>query len=691
MERNITPGTSDISSASSPNKATVEYHHEENHVINDHDKEIEDIINTYDPHEIASNEQLYTYEIDKSLRNPDDRNTSICLPEGRLLRSKQYTQQSNHIRCIYHIQIDHKVTPQPKRIIYHYASQDPVEGGEWRQAYKSELQSHIQNESWDMKPIISDDPDILKKTVKLQVICNLKRPEGNNPPKKKVRFVLCGNKQDESTYGLTYSPTLPYDILRILFAEAVTSRRHIVILDISTAYLNAKIDFDIYVELPSHMEKDNHRKRLGQKVVHKVQKAIYGLKQAGRQWYLTLVSFLTKIGFKERGDIPCVLIKSDESGNAAIIIGFFVDDMIITGTSETALAELVRTMKNQFKLKVTEKDNNGYKNILGINFKERRDKKTQKLLSIDLDMSQYIKKLVEKLGMTKTFKSFRNISTPLTPNFQFDMEQEKQMHMNEEEMANEINYFRETIGAIQYIANTLRPDVTYAANYLSKFCLHPHPKIKSEIIRTIKYIYQTREYKIRYTNYDKDISKNVITGYSDADYASDPNTRKSTLAGIFMMNGGPVAWFSRVSKFMANSSTDAEVAAMVETGNLYTHYREVMTYLNLLDLRYSTQDEVKSLSKETGCKEILEPLLLYVDNSSALYLSQKGTTNGKTKHMGVRVARAHDIATNENIRFKHIGTTEMLADILTKPVSAQVMNKIIGDVMCVDEAKVRNA
>ncbi|TID28024.1 hypothetical protein CANINC_002705, partial [Pichia inconspicua] len=126
---------------------------------------------------------------------------------------------------------------------------------------------------------------------------------------RKVKIVLRGDRQDESTYSNKYSPTLPYDLLRIILAECVQSKRHSVFLDISTAYLNAEIDHDIYVEFPAVIEENKPTVTLCEKVVHKVKRAIYGLKQSGRLWYQRLTNFLTSIGFKRREDIPCVLIK----------------------------------------------------------------------------------------------------------------------------------------------------------------------------------------------------------------------------------------------------------------------------------------------------------------------------------------------------------------------------------------------
>ncbi|TID29491.1 hypothetical protein CANINC_001928, partial [Pichia inconspicua] len=646
----------------------------------------------------ASKENVVETKVDKELQDYFNPKDTISLPEGRLLRSRFQFKGINAVKLSPNFSKQPGELPSTKRIIYQVVSKDPVEGPEWVAAFNNELNSHMQNGSWETNPIVTGDPEILKRTVKLAIICNEKRAATGERPKKKVRFVLRGDRQDESTYSNTYSPTLPYDLLRIILAECVQSKRYSVFLDISTAYLNAEIDHDIYVELPTVLEKDKPEVRLGEKVVHKVKRAIYGLKQSGRLWYERLTQFLISIGFERRGDIPCVLIKPIKGNpdKISIIVGFFVDDMVVTGVNKFEVNKFVERLNDEFNLRVTNPDNNGYRDILGINVKENKDKRSGTLLSMDLSMSNYIKKMVTKLGYEKEFKKSRKISTPMTPNFQFDKEKESDLVITGEQLAHEIHWFREVVGCLQYLANALRPDLSFAANFMARFCMYPHPKLKAELVRILRYTYHTREYKIRYTRFASDVERfqgSLIT-YSDSDYAGDVMTRKSTLSSIFMMNGGPVAWFARVAKFAATSSTDAEVAAMVESGNGVSYYREVLSFLKVLSSSYSRKNEYEKFNGISGGESIdkvkLEPLIIFVDNSSAIYLAQKGVTSSRTKHMAVRVGRANDIMENEHIMYKHIGTKEMLADILTKPVTAEVMNTLVPRILTTESPKVKN-
>lgn len=643
--------------------------------------------------------KLVTYEVDKNLQDFRTPHGTVTLPEGRLLRSRY---SLNHVSAIKLAAVLDRLPGEmmfPDRLIYQVVRNDPEEGPGWIKAYNTEKESHIHQGSWDPKPIRTGDKDILRKSVQVQIICTEKRPKNGVKPKK-VRFVLRGDKQDPSTYKDTFSPTLSYDLFRILVAEAVDKNCYLILIDIKTAYLNAPIDYELYVELPKCMEDKPSDLRKGEKVVHRLRKAVYGLKQSGRQWYKTLSTWLLSKGFKERGDVPCVLVKTnDTTGEILLMIGFFVDDMIISGKTQVIAEEFVKELETAYELKRTVPDNNGFRDILGINIREKRDKKTGILKWIDLSLSKYISQLIEGMGLSEDFRSQKTIMTPMTPGFQFDPSIESSIELTGEQLAKDVTWCREVVGALQYIAMAARPDLSYAANYMARFVTYPHPKIKKELMRILRYTYITRGKMIRFSRMDRyESNRDRLITYSDADHAGDPSSRKSTLGAVFMMNGGPVSWYAKIAKFVATSSADAEVAAMVEAGNKLSYLREVMVFLKVLGLEYSRWSEVcpnsggallklaytDNVDLNVDQSSKIKPLVVFVDNTAALDIARKGTTSGKTKHIGIRAARAHEIMEKEHIEYIYKNTKAMLADIFTKPVSVEVMKTLLPQLL-VDE------
>ena len=96
-------------------------------------------------------------------------------------------------------------------------------------------------------------------------------------------------------------------------------------MDIKAAYLNARLEEDIYMSMAEGMN---------QKGYCKLNKALYGLKQSGRIWNETLNKVLLKLNFKRFLSDPCVYIKKDENNNIKCLLAVCVDDIIVTGISK---------------------------------------------------------------------------------------------------------------------------------------------------------------------------------------------------------------------------------------------------------------------------------------------------------------------------------------------------------------------
>ena len=94
-------------------------------------------------------------------------------------------------------------------------------------------------------------------------------------------------------------------------------------MDIKTAYLNARIEENVYMLQTGGFEKFDPD---GNPLVCKLNKSIYGLKQSGRNWFLTLKEHLKTIGFEACTHDPCSFIKKWNNSSAMICV--WVDDTI---------------------------------------------------------------------------------------------------------------------------------------------------------------------------------------------------------------------------------------------------------------------------------------------------------------------------------------------------------------------------
>ena len=156
-------------------------------------------------------------------------------------------------------------------------------------------------------------------------IFKYKRDSSDNIIQRKARLVARGfTQQYGRDFKETFSPTLNHDSLRILTTFAVQNNFNIEQIDINAAYLNANLTEELFMKPP-----EGHQDY--KRYFWKLKKAIYGLKQSGREWNLQLNSFILKIGFERLTSEPCLYIKRNNQNNITCILGVYVDDILIAG------------------------------------------------------------------------------------------------------------------------------------------------------------------------------------------------------------------------------------------------------------------------------------------------------------------------------------------------------------------------
>jgi transposase InsO family protein len=244
-------------------------------------------------------------------------------------KQRQWLQR----RHINHARYPRRVTAQPFRFddssYTSIALDEPttyieaITGAErehWLNAIKEELDAHEKNRTWS----------VIKRRKGANVIgCKWvfkkKRDANGEVSKYKARLVAKGfNQQHGIDYQETFAPVMKYKSLRMILALATTST-HMEQLDVKTAFLNASVKEDIYVNLPDGIDDDGDS-------VLKLNKALYGIKQAPREWHSEIDTFLHSLGYTSCRKDSC-LYKKQTRRNNIIIIGLFVDDIISSVTT----------------------------------------------------------------------------------------------------------------------------------------------------------------------------------------------------------------------------------------------------------------------------------------------------------------------------------------------------------------------
>lgn len=162
------------------------------------------------------------------------------------------------------------------------------------------------------------------------------------------------------------------------------------------------------------------------------------------------------------------------------------------------------------------------------------------------------------------------------------------------------------IGSLMFLIVNTRPDITFATSIVSCFVKNPSRQYTKAVKTIMRYLKATRTVGITYGN-GEGSGVLIIKSYSDSDCAGDHSTRKSTLDFIFMLNGGPVSWYSKRQATIALSLIKAEYIVLTLTVKEATWLRLQLTEIGLLD-KNSQYTEIK-VTKSTQTKQINNDLI----------------------------------------------------------------------------------
>ncbi|GKB61780.1 retrotransposon protein, putative, ty1-copia subclass [Tanacetum coccineum] len=271
---------------------------------------------------------------------------------------------------------------------YKAALSDP-EFDKWPESMNTKIQSMKDNQVWVLVDLPSNG-----QTVRSKWLFKKKTDMDGNVHTFKAHLVAKGYTQ---TYGVdyreTFSPVADIRAIRILLAIAAFYDYEIWQMDVKTAFLNGHLSEDVYMVQPEGFVDPKHPNK-----VCKLQRSIYGLKQASRSWNKRFDVEIKKIGFTQNPDEPCVYLKASGSNVAFLIL--YVDDILLMGNNVTMLQEVKSWLCKCFSMK----DLGEAAYILRIKIIRDRSKRL-----IALSQSAYLEKILKKFWM----ENFKNGYTPM--------------------------------------------------------------------------------------------------------------------------------------------------------------------------------------------------------------------------------------------------------------------------------------
>ncbi|KAK8652311.1 hypothetical protein V6N13_061332 [Hibiscus sabdariffa] len=210
------------------------------------------------------------------------------------------------------ILVDHD---EPKT--YQEAVSSP-DSEKWLEAMRSEMDSMSDNQVWTLV-----EPPEGIKPIGCKWVFKKKTDMDGNVQTYKGRLVAKGYRQIRGIdYDETFSPVAMFKSIRILLAIAAFHDYEIWQMDVKTAFLNGKLEEDVYMTQPEGFVTPENAGK-----VCKLQRSIYGLKQASRSWNLRFNDAIKEFGFIRNEDEPCVYKKF--SGSIVSFLILYVDDILI--------------------------------------------------------------------------------------------------------------------------------------------------------------------------------------------------------------------------------------------------------------------------------------------------------------------------------------------------------------------------
>ena len=563
----------------------------------------------------------------------------LGLPAKGHLNKRAKGSQANNIWAEEHISNDDP-SQTPTSDIIHRAmltlaqhevptAEEAFSNPEWNASMQAEIDSHRKNGTWTLVDLPAN---------RVAIPCKWHFKQKTNPITGEVvtlksRLVAQGFRQVQGRdYSETFAPVCTMASVRTLLAIAGPRRLHMHHLDVKTAFLQAELPADeiIYMKQPPFFSEPGQE--------HKVcllQKGLYGLKQGQRTWNKKLDLELDKMGLQQRADV-CVYVQNATSRHPTYLL-VYVDDIIVASAS----IDNVTQTKTNLMLTFDIRDLGELRHFIGLSIEKQADG------GYLVHQRKHIDDILEYFQM----KDCKGIKTPMDTKTKLCRRQTNEASCDQDK-------YRTGIGTLLWLCNT-RPDLSYPVSVLAKFVNDPSAQHWAAFKKILRYLQSSKNQGIRF----KGAGDIKLEGWADADWCGDQDDRRSS-GYLITLNGSPVSWHSRKQAgSQALSTTEAEYISMSELCQDIKWHHQLLCDLGVFSHR--------------------APSNLYIncDNQGAIAAAKNPVSHRRLKHVDVRYHFIRDCIAQGFIKVRYVPTHQNLADILTKPLSADKiknLNELLG-------------
>ena len=538
-----------------------------------------------------------------------------------------------------------KASSDPDIMYMHEAMKRP-DKKEFITAMQKEVEDQMMNGNFS----IVHKSSVPKDKVILPAVWQMRRKRDiktRQVKKYKARLNIDGSRMKHGIhYDQTYAPVASWNSIRLLLILVATMGWHTQQIDYVLAFPQAPVEKEIYMKIPKgfRVTGNNH-----DDYVLKLNKNVYGQKQAGRVWNKFLEKkLINEVGFTKSKYDECVFYK-----NKTIYI-LYTDDSILAGPDKDEINQIIRDIQ-EAGLDITKEGD--IKDFLGVNINKKNDG------SVELTQPHLIDQILEDLKMKEDV--LKEKETPAKTS--------QILHRGEgtKPFDNSFHY-RSVIGKLNYLEKGTRSDISYITHQCARFTESPK-EIHAKAIRWVaRYLKGTRNKGLIL----KPDRQKGLELFVDADFAGNwdkndthnPDTARSRHGYIIKFMGCPVVWKSQLQHEIALSSTESEY-----TGLSYA-LREAIPIMGL----------VQEMNEKGYIPQYDQPKVycqVYEDNSGALEMASVHKYRPRTKHLNVKLHHFRDYVDRGEIKIAPINSSDQEADYLTKPVTVDILRKLRARVM----------
>eukprot|EP00253_Pinus_taeda_P019897 PITA_19897 len=205
-------------------------------------------------------------------------------------------------------------------------------------------------------------------------------------------------------------------------------------------------------------------------------------------------------------------------------------------------------------------------------------------------------------------------------------------------------------GKLLYLTHT-RPDLSFAVGLVARFLQNPRESHWKAAKRILRYVRGTIQFGIHYSAK----ATPLLVGFTDSDWAGDPDDRKSTAGYVFTLGSGPITWACKKQAAISLSSAEAEYRGAVEASKEALWLRQILS--------------------EFGFEQ-QHPTTLWCDNQSAIQLCKDPVQHQRSKHIELHMHFIRKLIHDHVLEVQYCSTDDQVADIFTKALTEAKFTKL---------------